>query len=99
MRETAGQAMSARAVLAAASGTGVGLLGGLSIVYGSHSRALGLLLGASAVSISVIAFVASLWLAAARPASGNDRPALVVFLLSIALGLMLGMRAHGGHGS
>ncbi|MDQ3866165.1 MAG: hypothetical protein M3304_04975 [Actinomycetota bacterium] len=90
--------MSARAAIAAASGTGVGLLAALAILYWSHAHALGLVLGGSAASVAVLAFVASLWLDAAPPRRDTHRAALVVFLLSIALGLMLGASAHGGHG-
>ncbi|MDQ3858477.1 MAG: hypothetical protein M3327_08545 [Actinomycetota bacterium] len=91
-------AMSARAAIAAASGTGVGVLAALAALYGSHAHALALFLGASAASVAVLAFVASVWLDAARPPHDTHRAALVVFLLSVGLGLMLGAGAHGGHG-
>ena len=94
-----GQAMAqVRTAVAAASGTSVGALGALAALYGSASPSLALFLAAAAVSVGLFAFVASLWMEAAQPPREGRGAVLVVFLLSIALGLMLGAGGHGGHG-
>ncbi|MDQ3778646.1 MAG: hypothetical protein M3310_07275 [Actinomycetota bacterium] len=88
----------ARAAVAVGSGAGVGILGALALLYASHSAALATVLAASAGSVAVLSFVVFLWLDTGQPAGDARGPALVVFLLSIALGLMLAAGAHGGHG-
>jgi hypothetical protein len=86
-----------RTAVAAGAGVGVGALGALAALSASHSASLAFFLGAAALSVALFAFVASLWIDAAEPASHGRGAVLVVFLLSIALGLMLAVGGHGGH--
>jgi hypothetical protein len=86
-----------RTAVAAGAGVGVGALGALAALSASHSASLALFLGAAALSVALFAFVASLWIDATEAASHARGAVLVVFLLSIALGLMLAVGGHGGH--
>ena len=86
-----------RTGLAAVCGGAVGTLGALAAVHAAMSAAEAAALAAGAVAVAGLGIAAALWLDAVRPGRGGSAPALVVFTLFVALGLMLGGGAHA-HG-
>jgi hypothetical protein len=88
--------MSARTGVAATCGAGIGALAALVLPRAGEADALAVLLASAALALAAFGYAVNLWLGARRPTSEPIGPAFVVFVLSLALGLMVaGGHAHG----